>query len=114
MRNVLCLAAAAVWGCAAAPPAPLNLERHETAAGISLILHAEPGARINARLKPALELVDGTVLRFDATALSPDSAYFAEAPSLVLPAPTKPNGTIRASVCRADEHVCRMVVIKIV
>src|SRR5690242_4470089 len=42
----------------------------------SLRLVAAPGARINARLKPALELDGGRVLRFDSPYLTPDSAYF--------------------------------------
>lgn len=114
MKRLTLLLLASGLGCATGRPGPLAVERTDTPAGTSLVLRAEPGARINARLRPALELADGTVLRFDAAALSPDSAYFAEPPSLVLPPATKPRGTIRASVCRADEHVCRMVVVRIV
>src|SRR3989454_3755497 len=44
-------------------------------AGPPLRLVVAPGVRINARLKPALELDDGTVLRFDSPLVTPDSAY---------------------------------------
>jgi hypothetical protein len=75
-----------------------------------LSLIAAPGLKVNARLKPALELEDGTVLRFDSPRLTPDSAYFAEAPTALLAGRhEKLSGTLRASVCGVDEQVCRRV-----
>lgn len=109
MRRPILAALLGALACSSRPHPPLTLERHTEAAGLRLVLTAEPGARINARLKPALELTDGTVLRFDAPALSPDSAYFAAPPVLLLPAGTPPRGRILASVCRPDEAVCRLV-----
>ena len=67
-----------------------------------------PGAHINARLKPALELEDGTVLRFDSPRVSADSAYFVDAPTVAAPlGETAHMGTLRASVCSAGEKLCR-------
>lgn len=69
-----------------------------------------PGARINARLKPALELPDGTVLRFDSPHLTPDSAYFTAAPTAAAPESNNArHGLLRASVCPAGASVCRTV-----
>lgn len=92
---------------------PVTLERRETTEGLRLVLVAEAGARINARLKPALERGDGTVLLFDSARLSSDSAYFDEPPTLMLPAHSAVRGRLRASVCRADEKVCRIVVLEV-
>ena len=88
--------------CVAAPP-PVRV-----AAGPPLTLAAAPGVRINARLKPVLELADGTVLRFDSPALTPDSAYFAAAPTIAPPVGTR-RGALRVSVCLPRERVCRLV-----
>ena len=71
-------------------------------------LVAEPGLKLNARIAPALELPDGSILRFGAARLTADSAYFAEPPSAVLAGRhERVHGTLRASVCREDEQVCR-------
>ena len=76
-------------------------------AGPPLTLVAAPGVRINARLKPVLELTDGTLLRFDSPRVTPDSAYFTEAPTVMPPAGLPRRGTLRASVCPSGEKVCR-------
>jgi thiol-disulfide isomerase/thioredoxin len=91
-------------------PVPLHVDATATALGVRLTLRADSGARINARVKPALELPNGQVLRFDAPRLTPDSAYFAEAPSVVAPADARLTGaTVRASICPATERYCREV-----
>lgn len=115
---VLCLslAAAALAGCHAAPraDAPLYLTTTRQADSTRLTLHAEPHLKINARLAPALELADGTVLRFAGTRLTPDSAYFAEPPTALMPGrDRKPHGTLHASVCRDDELVCRSLTLEL-
>ncbi len=80
------------------------------AAETRLTLVATPGARINARLKPALEFEDGTVLRFDSPHLTPDSSYFSDAPiATVAGGFRRIHGTLRASVCPEGEKVCRTV-----
>src|SRR2546426_9944814 len=77
-------------------------------AGPPLRLVVAPGVRINARLKPALELDDGTVLRFDSPLLTPDSAYYAAPPTAASPGGAH-RGTLRASVCQPGEGICRSV-----
>jgi hypothetical protein len=72
-----------------------------------LVLTGEPGARINARLRPALERADGTILRFDPPAADADSSYYSEAPELILEGES--SGTVVASVCPTGEKVCRKV-----
>ena len=73
-----------------------------------LRLIGAPGAHINARLKPALELANGTVLRFDSPHVSADSAYFVDAPTVEAPIEqTVHTGIVRASVCSAGEKLCR-------
>jgi hypothetical protein len=75
-----------------------------------LTLHAGPHVKINARLAPALELDDQTILRFRTGLRTADSAYYTEPPSAVLPGRhAQVHGTLRASVCRDDEQICRAV-----
>ncbi|HEX4575321.1 MAG TPA: hypothetical protein VH158_09330 [Gemmatimonadales bacterium] len=100
------LAALGAAACGAAPP-PVHLEP-----GPPLALAAAPGVRINARLKPALELADGTVLRFDSPHLTPDSAYFAAAPTVTPPAGAR-RGTLRLSVCLPRERICRLLALPV-
>ena len=79
-----------------------------------LTLLAPPDLRVNARLVPALELPDGSILRFDAGRLTADSAYFAEPPTARLAGRRdRIRGTLRASVCRTDEMVCRSVMLEL-
>ena len=80
--------------------------------GPTLRLVAAPGVRINARLKPALELSDGTVLRFDSPSVTPDSAYFAAAPTAAPPEGAR-RGTLRVSVCSSGEAICRSLAIAV-
>jgi len=92
-------------------PAPaLELKAARDRDGVRLTLIAPPGARINARARPALELKDGSVLRFSTPRLTPDSAYFAEPPTARAPVGASLKGaTLRASVCPAGERVCRII-----
>ena len=91
------------------PPAELRVESAPVGADTRMTLVAGPDLKINARLKPALELADGTVLRFDSPRLTADSAYFAEPPVAIAAGSRRIRGTLRASVCRIDEQVCRSV-----
>jgi hypothetical protein len=78
--------------------------------GPPLRLIAAPGVRINARLKPALELDGGTVVRFDSPLLTPDSDYFAAPPTAASAPPRGAHrGALRVSVCPAREQICRSV-----
>lgn len=78
-------------------------------AGPPLRLVAAPGVRINARLKPALELDDGTVVRFDSPHVTADTAYFTAAPTATWSAGGRRRGTLRLSVCESGAKVCRLV-----
>jgi hypothetical protein len=103
---VLALAAA----CGAPPAGPLYLRTEAAGPDTRLTLMAEPGLRLNARLKPALELAGGGVVRFDSPRLTADSAYFAEPPTTLLAGRrTGIRGKLRASVCPPGESVCRTV-----
>ncbi len=104
---MLVLATLAIAACHGPPPL-VALE-----AGPPLRLVAAPGVRINARLKPALELDDGTVLRFDSPRVTSDSAYFAAAPTVAAPLSSSRRGTLRLSVCPAGERLCRLVVMAV-
>jgi hypothetical protein len=92
----------------------LRLETAPAGADTRLTLVAAPDLKVSARLKPALELPDGTVLRFDAPALTADSAYFA-VPATTLLRGRHPHvrGTLRASVCGVTELVCHSVSLRV-
>jgi len=60
---------------------PLAVRAEPTDSATRLVLVAAPGWKINARVKPALELPSGAIVRFDAPQLTADSAYFAEPPT---------------------------------
>jgi thiol-disulfide isomerase/thioredoxin len=94
----------------AEPYAELEVRTTPAGADTRVTLVAAPGLKVNARLKPALELKDGTVLRFDSPRLTPDSAYFTEPPTAILAGRHEDlEGTLRASVCGVEEQVCRTV-----
>ena len=99
MRPIAILLAAAA-ACQSHPPL-VALQP-----GPPLRLVAAPGVRINARLKPALELDDGTIVRFDSPYLTSDSAYFAAAPTAAPPGAAR-RGTLRVSVCPFGQGICR-------
>jgi hypothetical protein len=93
---------------------PLQVTTAPSGPDTRVTLHPAPHLKINARLAPALELGDGTVLRFNTGLRTADSAYYAEPPSAVLPGRhARVHGTLRASVCRDDEQVCRAVRVEI-
>jgi hypothetical protein len=109
----LLLATEACHGTPSAAP-PLRLETTPAGADTRLTLVAPPDLKVSARLKPALELPDGAVLRFDAPALTADSAYFA-VPATALLRGRHPHvrGTLRASVCGVSELVCHSVSLRL-
>jgi hypothetical protein len=98
-----------------AESAPVLRVVSEHSAGVTaLTLVAASGIRINARVKPALELPDGTVLHFDSPHQSPDSSYYTDPPTLSLPGEQRrAEGTLRASVCEVNQLVCRSVVLRL-
>jgi hypothetical protein len=109
----LLLFSAACRGPSSAPTA-LRLDTAVLGADTRLTLLAPPDLKVSARLKPALELPDGTVLRFDAPVLTPDSAYFAVPAIARLPGHhPHVRGTLRASVCGVTELVCHSVSLRL-
>jgi hypothetical protein len=98
----------------AGSPAPLRVASGAEGSNTRLSLIAAPGLRLNARIKPALELPDGRVLRFDSGSLTPDSAYFAAAPTTLLAGRhSRIRGILRASVCDEGALVCRSISLRL-
>lgn len=106
---------AACAGREAAPAEPLvHLAGAPSVEGYRLTLIPAPGARINARLHPVLELEGGGRLQFDQSSLTADSAYFAAPPAAILTSGWQHlKGTLRVGVCPAGENLCRALVIPI-
>jgi hypothetical protein len=102
-------------GCAdRGAPAPLALTTTPAGVDTRVTVTAAPGLKINARLKPALEMADGRVLRFDSPELTPDSAYFTAPPSVLLSGRhDHVPGTLHASICAVNEQVCRSVTVRL-
>jgi hypothetical protein len=100
--------------CARDPAHPVEVRVEPGAASTRLRLLPTPGWRINARLPPAFEQADGSVVRLSADSVSADSAYYLEPPAATLPgANRKLRGTLRASVCADGEQVCRPYVVQL-
>lgn len=69
---------------------------------------------VNARIPPALELADGSVIRFGGASVTADSSYYTEPPvaRLAFRADTV-HGVLRAGICNRGELVCRVVKIRL-
>jgi hypothetical protein len=117
VRAALIAALLGSWlACSNGPRAPQPLHLEIVRAGRDTRVTLVPAAdlKLNARLKPALELRDGTLLRFDSPRLTPDSAYFAEPPTATLRDHLGAvHGTLRASVCGVNEAVCRAITVEL-
>ena len=120
MRVILlgALVAVSTAGCAvrrAQPPEALvHLVGAPSVDGYQITLIPAPGARINARLGPVLELAGGERVQFDQARLTEDSAYFAAPPTATLERGWHHlKGILRVGVCPAGLNVCRALVIPI-
>lgn len=113
MRWLGAALALATLACGKQPDGTLQVVQTRVPEGIRLTLVAKPSVQINAQLKPALELKDGTILRFDTPHITADSAYFTAAPELLLPRGVAARGKIRASVCDSGEAVCRLATLSL-
>jgi hypothetical protein len=100
------LLAATVCGCSSAA-APVSLRERSYGGEAILAIVPAGDLRINARVPPAIELAAGGVLRLGRGRVSMDSSYFLEPPWEARPAGVPIRGTLRVSVCRPDEAVCR-------
>jgi len=106
-----------VWGIACAAPRDGVLATSEfvsmTSTGIggerTLRLDAAPGARINAKLPPTLDLEAGQRITFTGDSLTADSTYFVRSPTALLGTSPARRGTLHASVCPAGLRVCLSV-----
>lgn len=86
----------------------LRVDAQPLAGATRLSLVPAAGVRINAVLKPALKLRDGTIHRFDSPQVTPDSAYFTVPPEVtIVGGPV--SGRVMASVCPQGLAVCRVV-----
>lgn len=95
------------------PLAPEALVRLEVA-GDRLTLHPTAGARINAKVKPTLELAEGPLVFFDQGAVDADTSYFTEPPRADFRSTGMAlRGTLRVGVCPAGMSVCRSLTIPI-
>ncbi len=98
----------AALGCGERPSDLVRVEARPVADSTRLTLVPAAGVRINAALKPAFRLRDGTVYRFDSPHITTDSAYFTAAPEVTLLG-SAPTGRVTASVCPQGLAVCRVV-----
>ncbi len=109
--------AALASGCAIRPadqPAAVRLVATAVASGFPLTVLPALGVRINARLKPVLEMDGGQRLQFDAVSVTADSAYFAVPPTAELRwRPARLRGVLRVGVCPAGLNVCRSLAIPV-
>lgn len=106
--------AGAACGGAGEPEPEVRLATEAAGTHTRVTLIPAGHVKLNARLKPALELADGSVLRFDSARLTADSAYFAEPPSALLPGRhRRVRGILRASICENDAPVCRALVLEL-
>jgi len=112
--TLVALSLAAACSRPPAEPAALHVTLAPAGPDTRITLHAESGLKINARLAPALEFADGSILRFDAAERTADSAYFVTPPTALLAGRhDKVHGRLRASVCREDERLCRSVTLSL-
>ena len=108
------MVAAAACSTASPADAPFHITTAPLGPDTRLTLQAAPHLMVNARVAPALELSDGRVLRFRDGRRTADSAYYAEPPSTILTGRhERVHGTLRVSVCRDDEQICRSLAVEL-
>jgi hypothetical protein len=104
----------AVAACGYSPaPAPVYLQAASHGREATLAVVPADDLRINARVPPAIELAAGGIVRLARGRVSLDSSYFLEPPWEVRPTGVPIRGTLRVSFCRADETVCRSVMLPV-
>jgi hypothetical protein len=98
-----------VWtiACGERPTTLIRVVGEPVDGATRLSLVPAPGVRINAVLKPALKLPDGTIYRFDSPQVTTDSAYFTAPPEVTVTG--RARGRVVASVCPQGLAVCRVV-----
>jgi hypothetical protein len=76
-------------------------------------VHAAPGVRVNALLRPSLEFHDGTVITFAGEESALDSGYFAGSPHAAIGGTSARTALLRASVCPAAQRVCLSIAVDV-
>lgn len=112
MRLLLASLVAAACESGSAP-APVRLQAGSLAGEAILAVVPAHDLRINARVPPAIELAAGGAIRLARGCVSMDSSYFLEPPWDVRPPGVPIRGALRVSFCRADESVCRSVMLPV-
>ena len=98
----------AVTACGFSPAAnPVSLQVRSNGGEAILAVVPAGDSRINARVPPAIELTSGGLVRLARGRVSADSSYFQEPPWELRPPGVPIRGTLRVSICRPDEAVCR-------
>ena len=114
---VLVALAALGVGCADRPTPPPGLVRlavEPAGEAFDLVLYPAAGARINARLKPTIELDAGGRLTLDSPSMTADSAYFVAPPRVRLArGQGRIEGTLRVGVCPAGQNACQALVVSV-
>ena len=111
---VLAAAACAGERSPAAEAPDLRIERARSSGGTRLLVVAPPDVKLSSAVKPRLELRDGRVIRFDTTAVSPDSLYFTAPPAAwVEGEEPEVRGTLHAGICDEVTATCRRVRVEI-
>lgn len=98
---------------ACTPRAIVHLESVAEGSGQRLSVVADPDFKINARLPPALDLPDSTILRFRSDSVDADSAYFTAPPTAFFNGGTPPHGKLHVGICRKNQTVCNVVTLRI-
>jgi hypothetical protein len=99
-------------GHAVAPPPRSLVSLTVTGSGAQRLaeLHPAPGVRINARVRPTLELQDGSLIHFTGEERLSDSGYFSGIPAAAIGTTLERTALLRASVCPVAERICVSVV----
>jgi hypothetical protein len=99
---------------ACASPLPVALRSGTRDGHGSLEVVARDGARINARIAPALELPGARVIRLDHGDRDPKGDYFLAAPWAPRPdLRGETAGLLRVGYCRSDESLCRSIALRV-
>lgn len=99
--------------CGAAAPPPVHLETGRRDGRAALIVVPTDGARLNAKLPPALEWQDGRVVRITSGEIAADGDYYTGSAWTERPPELPPEATLRVSFCRAGEGLCRTITIPV-
>jgi hypothetical protein len=117
MKSLLFLVVLAGLGCAESRqplPGLMRLVVEPAGQAFDLVLYPATGARINARLKPTIELKGGGRLTLDSPSMTSDSAYFAAPPRVRLArGQGRIDGTLRVGMCPPGLNACQALAVPV-